>query len=80
MKKVFFSALALVAFSFAGMANEIKEKKVEVEKVVVQTDCRVERLRAYSEMRSAGIGHADASGATYGIYFACLNAQTIVAF
>lgn len=31
MKKVFFSVIALVAFSFAGMANEIEEKKVEVE-------------------------------------------------
>ena len=30
MKKVFFSAVALVAFSFAGMANEIKDKKNEV--------------------------------------------------
>ncbi len=27
MKKVFFSAVALVAFSFVGMANEIEEKK-----------------------------------------------------
>ncbi len=29
MQKMIFSAVALVAFSFAGMANEIKEKKVE---------------------------------------------------
>ena len=29
MKKMIFSAVALVAFSFAGMANEIEEKKVE---------------------------------------------------
>ncbi len=32
-----FSAVVLVAFSFAGMANEIEEKKVE-EKIIV-TDC-----------------------------------------
>lgn len=31
MKKVFFSVVALVSFSFAGMANEIEEKKVETE-------------------------------------------------
>ena len=37
MKKVFFSAIALLAFSFAGMANEIEEKKVEVETLGV--DC-----------------------------------------
>ena len=36
MKKVFFSAIALVAFSFAGMANEIDEKKVET--VVITRD------------------------------------------
>ena len=29
MKKMIFSAIALVAFSFAGMANEVKEKKVK---------------------------------------------------
>ncbi|TDR24583.1 hypothetical protein [Flavobacterium cheniae] len=33
MKKVFFSAVALVAFSVSGMANEIEEKKVEVETI-----------------------------------------------
>lgn len=30
-----FSAIALVAFSFGGMANEIEEKKVENEKVKI---------------------------------------------
>ena len=30
-KKFIFSAVALMAFSFAGMANEIEETKVEVE-------------------------------------------------
>ena len=30
MQKMIFSVIALVAFSFAGMANEIEEKKVEV--------------------------------------------------
>ena len=35
-KKFIFSAVALMAFSFAGMANEIEEKKVEVK---VVTDC-----------------------------------------
>jgi ketopantoate hydroxymethyltransferase len=31
IKKVFFSAVTLVAFSFAGMANESEVKKVKVE-------------------------------------------------
>ncbi len=33
MKKMIFSAVALVAFSFAGMANEIEEKKVDIETI-----------------------------------------------
>jgi len=36
MKKMIFSAVALVAFSFAGMANEVEEKE---EKIVVKTNC-----------------------------------------
>ena len=46
MKKMIFSAVALVAFSFAGMANEVEEKKVEVkpetkkeDKVIVKANC-----------------------------------------
>lgn len=42
MKKMIFSAVALIAFSFAGMANQIEEKKVEekkVEKKIIVTDC-----------------------------------------
>lgn len=37
MKKMIFSAVALVAFSVSGMANEIEEKKVEEETLSV--DC-----------------------------------------
>jgi hypothetical protein len=36
MKKFMFSAVALVAFSFAGMANEIEEKKVEVKTIKIE--------------------------------------------
>ena len=36
MKKLIFSAVALVAFSFAGMANEIEEKKVEVKTIQIE--------------------------------------------
>ena len=31
-KKMIFSAIALTAFSFAGMANEVKEKEVHINK------------------------------------------------
>uniref|UniRef100_UPI0040486267 hypothetical protein n=1 Tax=Flavobacterium sp. TaxID=239 RepID=UPI0040486267 len=42
MKKLMFSAVALVAFSFAGMANEVKEietTKSKEEVVVVEDEC-----------------------------------------
>ena len=38
MRKMVFSAVALVAFSFAGMANEIEEKKIEIEKNETSSD------------------------------------------
>ncbi len=31
MKKFMFSAVALVAFSFSGLASDIEEKKIEIE-------------------------------------------------
>ena len=42
IKKMIFSAIALVAFSFAGKANEIDEKKVET--VVITRDCFAEAI------------------------------------
>jgi hypothetical protein len=36
MRKMIFSTVALVAFSFAGMANEIEEKKVEKTKIEIE--------------------------------------------
>ncbi|UGS21051.1 hypothetical protein [Flavobacterium cyclinae] len=43
MKKMIFSAVALVAFSFASMANEIEEKKVELksEKNITKDCCEI---------------------------------------
>ena len=41
MKKMIFSAVALVAFSFAGMANEIEEKRVEKESIVKEKGVKI---------------------------------------
>ncbi|WP_445722862.1 hypothetical protein [Flavobacterium sp.] len=49
MKKLMFSAVALVAFSFAGMANEVKEietTKSKEEVVVVEDGCVQESFDA----------------------------------
>ena len=36
MKKLLFSAVALVAFSFAGMANETEEKRADAKNIEIQ--------------------------------------------
>jgi hypothetical protein len=82
MKKVFFSAVALVAFSFAGMANEIEEKKIEIYKVkenVKETsqDCNLAKFTAYVDARSAGFNDSEARSMSYSIYFLCLRLNTI---
>ena len=46
MKKFIFSAVALMAFSFAGMANEIEETKVEVETIEIT---KVEKIEIVKE-------------------------------
>ena len=85
MKKMIFSAVALVAFSFAGMANEIEEKKVEARtietekkgKKIVKDDCRVMKFTAYSLARESGLDDQAARGYSYQIYFSCLRVQSI---
>ncbi|MCA1967238.1 MAG: hypothetical protein LDL23_11390 [Flavobacterium sp.] len=85
MKKVFFSAVALITFSISAMANEIEEKKVDVktietektEKKIVKDDCRVMKFTAYSLARESGMSHEAASAYSYQIYFSCLNVQSI---
>ena len=54
MQKMIFSAVALVAFSFAGMANEVETEK-KIEKVtqnmhVPYLHCVVEYILVYNEL------------------------------
>ena len=57
MKKMIFSAVALVAFSFAGMANENDEKKVE--ETTIERDCIAEAKAAIKYMQLLGADEAD---------------------
>ena len=57
MQKMIFSAIALVAFSFAGMANEIEEKKVE--EASTERDCIAEAKGAIKYMQGLGADEAD---------------------
>ncbi len=57
MKKVIFSALALLVFSFANAANEMEEKKqivVKKEEVVVKPYCDSQGQKAFMDTRNAG--------------------------
>ena len=78
-KKFIFSAVALMAFSFAGMANSGVKKKKEtqkvkkVESVEKAADCNLARFQAYVSATSAGFNHEDATGMSYSVYFLCLR-------
>ena len=68
-----FSAVALVAFSFAGMANEIEEKRVETKKIENEPqDCNSMRQILYLAYMGAGFGHEEASSRAYAYYFGCM--------
>jgi len=67
MKKVFFTAIAMIAFSSASMANTIADEEVVIEEkkeVVVKKDCRQEAMISL-EQYEATYGCLDGTQATY---------------
>ena len=54
MQKMIFSAIALVAFSFAGMANEMDEKKVEERNKNAETSIGCEHCYDYADSLDDG--------------------------
>ncbi|MEZ4854806.1 hypothetical protein [Flavobacterium sp.] len=81
MKKVVFSAVALVAFSFAGMANnEVKEKKSEdreTKKVVLKENnvCCTLHSMAFDLAIFEGADSATAGAYADLVYNNCLKSQ-----
>ena len=88
MKKVLFSAIALVAFTATSIAREIDEtknsKKAEKientsqknEEITLKArDCEAERQIAYLAAMGDGFSSADASGMAYHIYFWCMGSK-----
>lgn len=81
MKKLFFSAVALVAFSGVSLGNTVavngniveKSKKVDVK--LVATDCSLVRLQYYNYLVSQGVPANEASGRSYSIYFQCMSKE-----
>ena len=64
MKKMIFSAVALVAFSVSGMANEIEEKKI-------QRDCKNELSIAMNHAYTSGSDIDEAYAYGLAIYDLC---------
>lgn len=77
MKKLVFTALAVVAFSGVGMAKnvEVKEsiKKTSKKKAVAATDCNAAKFVAYVDAKAAGFSHEESVGMSYSVYFMCLG-------
>jgi len=78
MKKLFLSAIALVAFSSLGMANaiDIKKNLVEVDENSNRTtpsECDAIRVYYYNHLTSQGVPHDEASGRSYSVYFQCMG-------
>lgn len=76
MKKMIFSAVALVAFSFAGMANEtdtkVKSNKIEVVNTMIPWDCVVEYVSVYNELVDT-FGHQEAHDNAIAYAQACVK-------
>ena len=82
MKKVFFTAIAMIAFSGVSMANTIADEevvtensKIEVKKILLQEDtkCRAAKFKCYVDARAAGFSVQDATSMSYSIYFTCMG-------
>lgn len=75
MKKVFFTVVALVAFSVGSMANTIEvevDLNVAIEKTQVATPgCRAAGGAAYSGAIAAGLTESQASGICWDVIVAC---------
>jgi hypothetical protein len=65
-----FSAVALVAFSFAGMANEVEEKE---ERLIVRNNCDVFADGVYNNQINEGCSVEEAHEASIGAYNDCIS-------
>jgi hypothetical protein len=83
MKKLMFTAIALVAFSSVSMANTIadeevvkeNEKTIAVEEVIMKTadDCLLGKFNCYVDARADGFSVQDATTLSYKFYFWCMG-------
>jgi hypothetical protein len=78
MKKLFFTAIALVAFSGVSMAStiDIEELKIQEEKIeVLETNCVAEKFKAYVTAKCiVGVSTEEADDFANAIFWACMIA------
>lgn len=75
MKKLVFTALAVVAFSAVSKAENLAKESVEKvanKKVLLSTDCLLAKFVAYNDARAAGLTRDEATAASYSVYFTCM--------
>lgn len=80
MKKLLFTAIAVVAFSGVSIAeNRVKEsvEKVANKKVLFSTDCTLAKFVAYNDARAAGFSREVATQISYSVYFTCMGLDPI---
>ena len=68
MKKLFFTAVAMIAFSGVSMANTIEEKKE-----VVLVSCMEVAMNTYREMEIAGLGEEECQTEANAAYGECIS-------
>ena len=77
MKKLFFSAIFLMAFSGISMASTIADDKAKegeaVVTIVVTPSCDQERLETYNEAISNGYTHYQAYFQAAAVYMECIR-------
>jgi hypothetical protein len=80
MKKLLFTAIAMVAFSSASMANTIADEEIIVDnkksKALIKRDpneCLVAKFNCYVDARRDGFSVEVATQMSYSIYFTCMG-------
>ncbi len=80
MKKLLFSAIALVAFSSVSMGNTIEVKKlIETEKsstkkiIAEDNGCLLAKFVAFNDSRAAGFSVADSTKNANSIFYLCMS-------
>nr|WP_315218298.1 hypothetical protein [uncultured Flavobacterium sp.] len=83
MKKLVFTAIAVIAFSGVSIASNIVKdnlaksnlEKVTKKKVKLSTDCTLAKFTAYNDAIAAGFSREDALDISYSVYFTCMGLE-----